>query len=383
MRKKLLIATTVPETFESILAEQPKFLNEHFDVTIVTSPGDNDKRVLSREGVPIRRVLMKRGINPIKDIHSIFRMILLIKKIKPDIVHSYTPKAGLVCMLSAWICRVPYRIHTFTGLIWPTATGFRKMILMMVDRLICICATNIVPESKGVKRDLELGRITRKNLKIIGHGNIAGIDTNFFSPKVEDVCQSAKELKKEFGFTNDCFIFVYVGRLNVDKGLNELINAFDGLANHCQLLIVGAQDKSAPISSSLLKRIETHERIHCLGFKFDVRPAILAADVLVLPSYREGFPNVILQAGAMEKPVIATNISGCNELIKNDMNGWLVSVKDSNKLMHAMQNASRVGRCKLKKMGHYSRSLILKYYERGIYWCNLLNFYYEVIGIKR
>ena len=369
-----MIATTVPETIQSILKDQPKFLNKFFQVSIATSPGQelND---LSAEGVPIYKVPMKRGISPASDVVSIIRMVRLILKIKPDIVHSYTPKAGWVCMLSAWICRVPCRIHTFTGLIWPTSGGLRRQLLIIVDRLLCFCATHIVPEGDGVKCDLKKGFITSKTLEVIGYGNIAGVDVDYYSPNAIDVKLTSENIKIKHNISNDNFTFLYVGRLNPDKGLKELMTAFEGMPAHCQLLIVGGVDKSAPLSSILLDKFEAHPRVHCLGYQSDVRPAMLAADVLVLPSYREGFPNVLIQAGAMEVPVIATDINGCNEVVQPGLNGWLVPVKDSNELMLAMEDACFCSKKMLAEMGHSARMIITKRFERKNYWKNLLAFY--------
>jgi hypothetical protein len=187
MRPRLLIATTVPETLAVILRDQPRFLGQHFDVDLVTSPGSK-WCTLAHEGVPVHAVPMQRGISPIRDFVSVCRMVWLMLKLQPDIVHSYTPKAGLVCMLAAWVCRVPVRVHTFTVLIWPTAQGWKQSLLKVVDRLLCACATHIVPEGAGVLHDLQMGQITGKPLRVIGHGNIAGVDVGHFSPLALFTC---------------------------------------------------------------------------------------------------------------------------------------------------------------------------------------------------
>ena len=152
---KIVLVTTVPDTFASILIGQPNYLAKHFDISLVTSPGPLVARVEENEGLSVRTVPMERGINPFKDLVSIWHMWRTLRRLRPDIVHSYTPKAGLVTMVSAWLCGVPVRVHTFTGLIFPTATGVKQKILIWVDRLICACATHIVPEGLGVQRDLE------------------------------------------------------------------------------------------------------------------------------------------------------------------------------------------------------------------------------------
>lgn len=374
MPLRLLIATTVPETLAFILKDQPRFLSLHFDVHIVTSTGIHWEK-LAAEQVPTHAVEMQRGISPVYDIFSLFNMIWLLLKVKPDIVHSYTPKAGFICMLAALFCRVPIRVHSFTGLIWPTASGWRKSLLKAVDRLMCACATEIIPEGYGVLHDLEKYHITEKSLRVIGNGNIAGIDVEHFSPKgfmIDDECM---RLKKYYGINRQDFVFIFVGRLNRDKGIHELLDAFKQLPDQCKLLVLGALDDSAPISKEALHVLSSHPRVHWMGFQEDIRPAILASDVLVLPSYREGFPNVVLQAGAMERPVIATDINGCNEMITSGFNGWLVPIKNAEVLSEMMYLAFKTSASTLRKMGSSARIRVVSRFERTAHWQRMLTFY--------
>ncbi len=377
-RQRLLIATTVPETFVSILRDQPKYLSQHFDVVLVTSPGP-DAMALGHEGVPVYRVNMHRGIHLLRDLWSVLCMVRLLLMLRPDMVHSYTPKAGLVCMLAAWVCRVPVRVHTFTGLIWPTAKGWRRGVLVWVDRLLCACATHVVPEGQGVKRDLDLGRITAKALQPIGSGNIAGVDVGYFSPEAAGLTQAAADLRTRCGIRASDFVYVFVGRLNRDKGLDELVDAFESLPETCSLLLVGGVDAAAPLGDATMRRLHSNSRVHWLGFQHDIRPALKAADVLVLPSYREGFPNVVLQAGAMALPVVATDISGCNEVIEPGLNGWLVPVRDASALAHAMGSASQIKQEALLQMGSAARARVVERFERQGHWGRMLAFYQSLL----
>lgn len=377
MRQRLLIATTVPETLAYILSKQPQHLNQHFDVSLVTSHGP-ELNAIHDEGVPVFVLGMTRGISPLRDLVSTWRMVRLLCRVRPDMVHSYTPKAGLVCMVAAWVCRVPVRVHTFTGLVWPTAQGWRQKLLMAVDRLLCACATHIVPEGLGVQRDLEAGRITTKQLRIIGHGNIAGVDVGYFCPLTPGLAQAAGNLRQQYDLQGNDFVYVFVGRLNRDKGLLELLEAFQKLPEHCRLLLVGALDRSAPVSEQLLHTLEHHPRVRWLGFQHDIRPALLAADVLVLPSYREGFPNVILQAGAMARPAVATDISGCNEIITPGLNGWLVPPRDAMALAQAMRQALETPVEALHTMGQAARARIVKRFERQAHWGRMVAFYHSL-----
>lgn len=379
MRPRLLIATTVPETLAIILREQPRYLAQHFDLALVTSPGAEFDCLLA-EGVPVHQVPMQRGISPFQDVWSVCHMVWLMLQLRPQVVHSYTPKAGLVCMLAGWVCRVPVRVHTFTGLIWPTAQGWQQRLLKAVDRLLCACATHIIPEGAGVQHDLQVGRITQKPLQVIGHGNIAGVDVAHFSPNAPGLKGSGVQLRKTFGIHDTDVVFVFVGRLNRDKGLDELLAAFIQLPEHSHLLVVGGLDQAAPIGAASSRILQSHPRIHWLGFQEDVRPALQAANVLVLPSYREGFPNVLLQAGAMELPVVATDISGCNEVITHGLNGWLVPVKDVQALASAMNLALSSSSTQLRDMGQAARARIVERFERGEHWQRMLAFYRSLVG---
>lgn len=381
MKKKLLIVTTVPDTIHSILKGQPNFLNQYFDVSIATSPTELFERIKLEEMLPIYKIPMSRGIDIVRDFYSLILMVLLLLRIRPDIVHSYTPKAGLITMLAAKLCFIPIRIHTFTGLIFPTQQGIKKKILVFIDKIICACATKIIPESKGVKKDLEDHCITKKKLALIGHGNIAGVDTNFFSPDIGEVHYDAQHLRKTLNLPKDAFVFCFVGRLNKDKGITELENAFCHMPDNAYLLIVGDLDQSAPISSALYSKLTQNRRIVLLGFREDIRPALMLSTILILPSYREGFSNSILQAGSMGLPVIATDISGNNEVIESDFNGWIVPAKNSQALKNAMLLAMETPPENIFKMGNNARARIQQWFEKRQHWQRVKTFYFDETSI--
>lgn len=381
--KRILVTSTVPETLATILKDQPRYLAGHFEVVLATSPGKEMVQVVQNEGLATHPVQMARGISVLNDLISVVRMMHVLRKVQPDLVHSYTPKAGLVTMLAAWLCRVPVRVHTFTGLIFPTEHGLRKKLLIWVDRLICACATHIVPEGLGVKHDLERFRITRKPLRVIGHGNIAGVDTDYFSTLAPNVIELAAKFKQSLGLGPDTFLFCFVGRLNKDKGISELVEAFRSLPANAHLLLVGGIDETAPVDLATLAAIRVDPRIHQLGFMSDIRPVLRVADLLVLPSYREGFPNVVLQAGAMGLPVIATDINGCNEVIEPGYNGWLVPPRDSRALADAMRLAMLMPESLRLEMGAHARVRIQQRFERQQHWESMANFYQELLVDSR
>jgi len=367
---KLVIITTVPETLATILRGQPNWLSKHLSVICITSPGAMFHAVELQEQIRVIPVPMNRGISPFKDLLSIFRMWRVLRRLNPDVVHSYTPKAGLVTMLGGYLAGVRVRIHTFTGLVFPTSNGFKRTLLIFIDRLICLVATHIVPEGAGVRSDLKENGITSRPLNVIGNGNIAGIDISHFTPNYYQVLEHVPK---------GDFTFCFVGRLNRDKGLQELVSAFLSLHVNAVLLLVGDIDNTAPIDGATLRQIESHPQIYRTGFLKDIRPAISASDVLVLPSYREGFPNVVLQAGAMSKPVIASDIKGCNEVIEEDFNGWLVPPRDSAALAEKMAYVVSLSAEKLGLMGGNARNRVVERYEQETYRMKLLEFYREIL----
>ena len=376
MKKKIIRISTVPISLDLLLKGQLKMLAEEWEVVAVSSPGKELERVAIREGVRTVAVPMERKISPIKDLISLFRLVKLFHKEKPTMVHSLTPKAGLLAMIAAWLCRVPVRIHTFTGLVFPTAKGIKQKILIATDRLTCRCATFINPEGEGVKRDLAKYHITEKPLNIIGNGNISGIDLETFS-RSEKIMDAAEKIRKE-GLTTFCF----VGRIVSDKGINELVAAFEELHEKypaTRLLLVGTLEDSDPLKQETLVAINNNQAIEFAGWQTDIRPYLAASDIFVFPSYREGFPNVVLQAGAMGLPAIVTDINGSNEIIKEGVNGTIIEPRDKEQLKNAMERVLTDEKLR-KKFASNARAVIASRYEQKKMWEALRAIYRSLIG---
>ena len=282
-------------------------------------------------------------------------------------------------MLAAWVCRVPVRVHTFTGLVFPTATGLTQKILILTDRLTCACATHIVPEGEGVRNDLVSYRITGKPLRVLGHGNVRGIDLAHYD-RTPDVEARAAGIRKEGVFT-----FVFVGRLVRDKGINELVAAFRRLNKELpatRLILVGPQEKELdPLSPGILAEIVGNPAIEAVGSQADVRPWLAASDAFVFPSYREGFPNVVIEAGAMGLPSIVTDINGSREIVVEGRNGIVVPPRDTGALRTAMEDfLENPGR--RKDMAAAARGLVASRYEQSFVRNCLKEFYKEIINNK-
>lgn len=371
--EKLIRISTVPTSLNNFLKGQLKMLSAHYEVLAVSSPGNALDELAEREGVRVATVPMERHIFVIKDFVSLCRLIVLFARERPYIVHSMTPKAGLLAMVAAWITRVPVRMHTFTGLVFPTATGKMQKLLIMMDRITCFCATYINPEGEGVKRDLERFHITSKPLHIIANGNVRGIDLAYYD-RTREVMETARGIKTEGIFT-----FCFVGRLVKDKGINELVSAFVRLYakyEDVHLILVGNfEEKLDPLKPETMEQIRNHPGIIYAGNQKDVRPYLVASDAFVFPSYREGFPNVVLEAGAMGLPSIVTDINGSNEIIIPYMNGVIIPSKNENILYDTMGWFYEHRRDEVKKMSENSRPLIAERYAQSMIWQALLSEY--------
>lgn len=356
---------------------QLKFLNKYFEVIAVSGAGADLDEVAEREGVSVIPLSMERQISLLQDLRSFISLFLLFRKTKPMLVHSITPKAGLLSMAAAYFAGVPVRMHTFTGLIFPTHSGNYQRLLIAMDKLLCFFASNIYPEGEGVKKDLIRFNITGKPLKVLANGNVNGVDVSHFNPENFDA-QQKLELRQSVGLMETDFVFVYVGRLVGDKGVNELIEAFRILnANNpgTRLLIIGsAEGESDPLKQQTIDQIERNPAINLIGFQSDIRPYLSIAQALVLASYREGFPNVVLQGGAMGLPCLVTDINGSNEIIKHGENGLIVPVKDVERTRDAMallvKDIDLYQRLKAK-----ARGLIVSRYDQRLVWQAVLEEY--------
>ncbi len=372
--KKLVIVTTVPQTLAQILVGQPKALSSEFDVTLVSSSECELKLVAEKEQISkYHSIEMNRGISPFQDFKSIIKMYKLLIVLQPDIIHSYTPKAGLVCSVAGFMARTPIRIHTFTGLIFPYCKGVKRFLLKKIDALICFLNTNVVPEGEGVKFDLSA--ITSKRLEVIGNGNIAGVDTKFFDKNNPLI--NSFNINKATNVNKESFIFCFIGRLHPDKGIRELLYAFIEASKQVSisldLVVVGGVDDTTPLGLKLQNIIESNPNIHWVGEVEDIRSYLNACNVHILPSYREGFPNVVLQAGSMGCPSIVTNVSGSNEVINHLDNGWVVEPHNIEQLCEAMLESAKAN--DIHEMGIRARHNVVRKFDRTYYLKCLFSFY--------
>ena len=376
--KKLIRITTIPLSLEKLLEDQGRYFKSHYNITFVAANVQKLEVVAEQQGVDHFPLEMTRKITPLQDLFCLIRLYYFLRKEKPLIVHTHTPKAGIIGMLASCLAGVPIRLHTIAGLPLMEARGLKRSLLLAIEKLCYYCATKVYPNSKGLLSFvLEKRLAPKEKLKIIGKGSSNGINTDYFSKKQISDSQ-IKTLKKSLDLNTNDFIYCFVGRLVGDKGINELVNAFcevNKAIPSSKLLLVGPYESDLDkLSNQTQKIINTHTNIITTGFQADIRPYLAASNVFVFPSYREGFPNVVLQAVAMEVPCIVSDINGCNEIIQDEVSGAIVPPKQVTPLVKEMQvfyqnkNLCNTYAQKAKK---YVRT----HFERHQFWTNLLEEY--------
>lgn len=373
--KKLIRITTVPISLEKLLENQARFFKKYYSVTLVSAQKEQLEALAKEQGVAYFPLEMTRKITPLQDLRCLLQLVRFLRKEKPHIVHSHTPKAGIIGMLAAFIARVPVRMHTIAGLPLMEVKGIKKRILYAVERLTYRYATHVYPNSKGLMDFIQEKHLAEKTpLQIIGKGSSNGIDTGHFNAD-SILDQELIKCQKKWTIAQDDFVFLFIGRLVGDKGINELVVAFEQFSSKLpkvKLFLVGPQEPTLdPLAKSTLKAIDQNPSIILTGYQQDVRPFLKMAQVFVFPSYREGFPNVVLQAGAMGVPCIVSDINGCNEIIEDEINGFVVPPKQIQPLVEKMQFLYK----DLEKRTIFierTQTLIATNFERAQYWELLL-----------
>lgn len=375
---KIIRTVTVPQSISFFEEVMLRMKNDGFETIVVTSPGQAFEEFKQRN--PKEKTIevpMERHISLFKDLKSLWQMIKVMCNERPHMVHSMTPKAGLVTIVAAWLTGVPVRVHTFTGLVWPTAVGLKRKLLMATDWIICACATHIIPEGQGVLDDLKNHKVCSKPMKVLGYGNVKGVDMERFNPT------RFPEVKKD----NKKFRFIFVGRIVGDKGINELVEAFVCLNNeykNTQLILIGTFEANLdPLKLDTLKAIEENSCIDVYSPRYgdDLLVEYMSSDCFVMPSYREGFPNTVLEAGAMGLPSVVTDVNGSREIIINGENGLIVPSKNANALYDAMKLMIEDTSTR-ERMATNARPFINSRFEKSFVQECVIDFYEEILNKK-
>lgn len=332
---RLVLALTDPRSALLVRGQIAFLRGRGFDVHLVTGPGEPASTLAAAEGATHHAIDIARDIALTRDRHAVVTLTRLLRRLAPDLVDGSTPKAGLLTMLAATAARVPVRVHTLRGLRVETARGVRRTVLWAGHRVTCGLAHEVICVGPSLRaRAIELGVVSAAKATVLGSGSGNGVDLAAFDPARHAGAGAA--LRVALGIAADAPVVAFVGRLAADKGVAELAAAWPRVRADAHLLVVGPDDPPDPIAPAVRAALAADPSVHLLGDRAAVGPIYAAADVLVLPSRREGLANVLLEAGAMAKPAIATDIPGCVDVITHDVTGLLVAPGDPRALAHAI-----------------------------------------------
>ena len=377
---KIVLGITSAQTC-LVLAGRPAVLREAgFAVTIVASPDARLDDLGSAEGVATIGVPMGRRPAPLRDVVSFVRLYRLLRRIQPDVVEFSTPKAGLLGLVAAWCARVPRRVYLLRGLKLETAVGFKRFGLLAAEWITSACADAVLCTSASLlKNAVRLKIAPAQKLKMLGEGSSIGVDTKHFSPGLSDV-------RRSLGIEATVPVVGFVGRLTRDKGIPELLAAFEAilaLIPETRLLLVGWFDEAEDaLDHATRLRILEHRQIVCTGFASDTAPYYRAMDMMVLPTLREGFPNVVLEASASGIPVITTLSTGSRDAVVPEVTGLLVPAENKLALIEAITRLlrDRELRC---RMGQAGRKWVVQHFDRAKVLEQNVKFYKNLLSAAK
>ncbi|MBS1575785.1 MAG: glycosyltransferase family 4 protein [Bacteroidetes bacterium] len=339
---KLIRITTAPLSMKYLLTGQMRYMQQHgFDVTMVSSEGKEWPDIIKNEECDHCIIHMTRKMTPFTDLVSLWKLYRYFKIRQPDIVHSHTPKAGLLAMLAAKFAGIKIRIHTIAGLRFMTSTGIGRKILIQMEKLTARSATHVWPNSFSLLNYIKKNNLVKENkMEVIGLGSSNGIDLSRFSISALNN-EKLQRVKEKIKYDTQLVYLLCVGRIVRDKGIDELVKSFNKVyANNknLRLILVGEfEDEVDPVSDEVRMILKKHPGIIMTGWSDEVEYYMHLSYALIHPSYREGFPNVLLQAGAMQCPVICSRIEGNIDIVDHQETGLIFEVKDENDLQQKLE----------------------------------------------
>lgn len=383
---KLIRITTAPISLNVLLSGQMRYMNENgFEVVMVSSDGTELEKVKEREGCPHHIVPMTRRMTPFGDLRCLWLLYRYFKKEKPDIVHSHTPKGGLLGMMAAKMAGVKIRIHTIAGLRYVTTKGSGRRVLIFMEKLTAKCANHVWPNSYSLQDFIKQHKLVKPSkLEVIGWGSSNGINLKRYSASAI-IPEKLEATRKLMQYDPANFYFLSVGRIVHDKGMDELLNAFVRLYEkqpRARLVLVGAfEDEVDPVSANARQLIQTHPGVIMAGWSDQVEYFMHLSNVLVHPSHREGFPNVLLQAGAMLCPIICSRIEGNIDIVEHQKTGLIFEVKNEEELLRQMEFAIQ-NPAILEQYAQVLRQHIEQHFDQPIVHSLLRKRYLELLAAQ-
>lgn len=373
-KQKVFFVSTVDVSISTFLLNHFKALSKDFDITLVVNT--NDALFLNKKSLDVRVIPLSfsRKIEVFSDLFCLISLIFIFIKHKPAAVHSITPKAGLLAMLAAFIARVPFRVHTFTGQVWATKLGLKRLMLKSFDRLIARLATfNIVDSPSQQQFLIDEKVLCKKNSVVFGLGSVSGVDLKRF--KASNA--AFNELRHALGISESAFVFTYLGRLNKDKGVLDLAQAFSKIKDSNAYLLIVGPDEGGFVDE--IKKINAHklEQIRFVGFTKIPEQYLAASNALCLPSYREGFGSVIIEAAAMGVPAIASNIYGISDAVVNNETGLLHIPADVNSILDCLNTFLNNPKL-VKKYGDAAKLRVVKDFDANLITAHWVDFYKRI-----
>lgn len=378
-RPRILLAVTSAVSVP-LLRGQARFLRQAgFDVYVVSARGPELEQA-AQEGATSLAVPMKREISPLSDLVSLLRLCGVMWRVRPVLTNVGTPKAGLLAGLAARLTGVPCRIYTLRGLRAESAIGLKRKLLMFIERLACRCAQQVLCVSPSLReRAVGLGLVDREKTLVPGAGSSNGIDATHFAPTPERLARAA-ELRRSLGVPENALVIGFAGRLTRDKGVPELLQAFNSLRAgqpDLYLLLLGSLEEGDPLSPSAREALRGPNLL-LAGEVADPADHLHAMDVVVLPTHREGFPNLVLEAHAAGKPVVTTRATGAVDSVLDGVNGLLVPVGEVHALAEAIARLLRDPSLRLR-LGQAGRERVLRDFRPETIWQAQLETYLRLL----
>ena len=370
--KKICFVVSSPMTVKSFLKEPISRLSKFYDVFLIVNLNNSDSSLL--RDLPLKKIVnfrIERKINIVNDFICLVKLIMFFKQNRYDVIHSISPKAGLISMLAGYFTYIPTRVHTFTGQVWSTKKGILRFILKKIDSLISLCATNLLVDSKAQLIFLR-NQGVKKKINILGNGSICGVSLKQFKPTIN----VRKKQRKKMKILERETVFMFLGRINKDKGVIDLIEAFkkiDSAGLLCSLYIVGNDEDKIRSKYKF-----DQSNIHFYPYEKNPENILQACDVFCLPSYREGFGMSIIEASALEKPIICSDVYGLQDTIIEGQTGLRHKVGDINDLKHKIEFALSNPK-KMEKMGINGRMYVSKNFDQVFLLSEWEKFYRRIL----